>query len=322
MDLTYLDLQFTLRPEKTLYWPRSMRGTVLRGAFGTILKEVACDPLCSGVQCRFSDECAYHNLFAPTTPPDAARLSLNQDLPRPFVMEADPGGPEMVAPGGDLHFTMRLFGKAVTMYPYIIVVFSELSSRGFGRDRTPCSLVRVMAGEDVVYESRTLFELKQSAVGRLDLSLACSSDEKHELEILFQTPTYLKDGGREVTRAREAFGALVRRGRDRLSSLAYFYGEDHEGGPIELPWDFRALGDLANRAELVVDEMVWSQTRRRSSRTGQVQDLSGLTGRACYRGVPGILERLLQLASVTHVGKHAAFGLGKISVRRLNGATT
>jgi hypothetical protein len=53
---------------------------MLRGAFGVILKEMACDPLCTEpAACAFAAECVYEKLFAPVNRPDASRLSLNKD---------------------------------------------------------------------------------------------------------------------------------------------------------------------------------------------------------------------------------------------------
>jgi hypothetical protein len=78
--LRYCDVRFVLIPEHRLDWPPQRRGTMLRGAFGVILKEMACDPLCTEpAACAFAAECVYEKLFAPVNRPDASRLSLNKD---------------------------------------------------------------------------------------------------------------------------------------------------------------------------------------------------------------------------------------------------
>ena len=88
--LRFSDLRFELKPDRRLEWPSLQRGTILRGAFGSILKEIACDPLCTDhTACEFASECAYEKLFAPMNRPEAVRLSLNKDLPRPFVVIPD-----------------------------------------------------------------------------------------------------------------------------------------------------------------------------------------------------------------------------------------
>src|SRR5438552_17737376 len=104
-EFHYADLVFDLVPERSLYWPEVQRGSILRGAFGSLLKEIACDPLCaSPSQCAFAAGCAYEKLFAPLTPVSAERLSLNQDLPRPFVIAPDDFLGETVRPGQKFSF--------------------------------------------------------------------------------------------------------------------------------------------------------------------------------------------------------------------------
>ena len=114
------DLRFESKPDRLLECLRCGRGTILRGAFGSILKEIACDPLCSDhTTCEFGSECAYERPFAPMNRPDAARLSLNKDLPRSFVLIPDDNCPELVAAGAQFSFVARLFGEAVSMHPYV-----------------------------------------------------------------------------------------------------------------------------------------------------------------------------------------------------------
>jgi hypothetical protein len=237
-------------------------------------------------------------LFAPVNRPDASRLSLNKDLPRPFVLIPD-DAPAVVEAGQEFSFAARLFGDAVVLHPYIAAVFSRLVEEGFGRDRVRCGIRQPDAPRQCV----------------LDLAIPPNAAANIEMEIAFITPTYLKHEGREVRSGRDAFAPLVKRARDRLSSLYHFY---EPSGP-ELPWDFASIGKLAESAVCLDDRTQWADRQRRSTRTGQLHDLSGLTGVAVYQGVPTVIERLLDWAAITHVGKHAAFGLGRIAVRRRDG---
>jgi CRISPR-associated endoribonuclease Cas6 len=297
--LRYCDLRFDLTPERRLDWPSERRGTMLRGAFGLILKDIACDPLCSDpARCEFAAECVYEQLFAPVNRPGAQRLSLNQDLPRPFVLIPEDNDPETIEAGGHFSFVARMFGETVALHPYMTSVFSRLMQEGFGHDRVRCN---------VRQPASPLFMTRS-------LSIPADTSAAEAMEIRFLTPAFLKHEGREVRAGREAFAPLVKRTRDRLSSLYHFY----EPGAPELDWDFSGIGKMAEQAICIEDRTRWIEQQRRSTRTGQTHDLSGLTGSAVYRNVPEPLQHLLQTATLTHVGKHAAFGLGRIAVRQVD----
>jgi hypothetical protein len=142
------------------------------------------------------------------------------------------------------------------------------------------------------------------------------------LNLKFLTPTLLKTGsgidsrGRRIpaaeVRDRPPFGVIVRRLRDRLSSLCTFFGE---------PWqhpDFAALGRAADAVELVASNTVWLTRRRTSTRTGDTHELSGFVGQTTYQfPTPECLSTflpLLKLAEYIHIGKHAPWGNGKVVV--------
>jgi CRISPR/Cas system endoribonuclease Cas6 (RAMP superfamily) len=126
------------------------------------------------------------------------------------------------------------------------------------------------------------------------------------LSVEFITPTAIKQDG--VVLRHPAFGALVRRIRDRVNALSSFFGT----GPLDL--DFAEIGRRADAVRVVADLTRWCELRRRSSRTGQSHELSGLVGRAVFEGSIGEFLPLLHAAELLHVGRHAAFGNGWIRV--------
>ena len=311
--LTCLDLQFTLVPVRDLAWPTERRGIILRGALGQILRSIACDQICDGsVSCRFGSDCAYRQLFAPLAGTDSARLSKNLDRPRPFLLQPSLDRLRVISAGDSLTFSARLFGRATPLHPYLIVVFSELLRRGLGRSRVPCHLRQVRAGKRTVFADGTLLSLADDRQRILPLTLDSDGQRPTRLNLVFLTPTALKDHGHEAYTAGEAFPALVRRARDRVSSLYQFYGCGTAGA--DLPWDFRGIGEEAEQARCVYDRTEWRSHTRRSSRTGHTHALDGLVGHASYDNVPPRSAALVRLAEFTHVGKHATFGLGRIRI--------
>src|SRR5579883_696532 len=259
-SLSYSDFEFKLSPKQPLAWPRSQRESILRGAFGSILREIACDPLCTlPSKCRFASQCAYQQVFAPRTPPNSTRLSLNSDLPRPFVLFADNQAEDLVNPGESASFTIRLFGRMVRYHVYLHVVFSQLLHRGFGPDRVPCAVT--VEGKP----SASAVSLVLGENGSVDPELS-------QVTVEFLTPTYLKDGGREVCIGSKAFAPLIRRARDRVSSLYHFYAAEEDSEIVALAWDFAGLGRTAERVICSNDNCEWVSRTRRSSRTGKVHD--------------------------------------------------
>src|SRR5881397_882791 len=85
-DLEIVRLRFRLEAVEPLILPRENKGNVLRGAFGTVFKQICCGVACT--RCALSpmrNHCAYAAIFEPSPPPDSDRLSNLQDIPRPFV---------------------------------------------------------------------------------------------------------------------------------------------------------------------------------------------------------------------------------------------
>jgi hypothetical protein len=96
-----------------------------------------------------------------------------------------------------------------------------------------------------------------------------------ELTIRFLTPTMLKTEGEVVTVPQ--FHALIKRLRDRLNALSYFYC----GTALDL--DFQELGQQAEKVKEVAVRSRWLDRSRRT-RKGFTQDLSGFVGEVTYRG--------------------------------------
>ncbi len=85
-----------------------------------------------------------------------------------------------------------------------------------------------------------------------------------------------------------------------------------------MPHDPRALADAADRVRTVGAEVRRVEVTRRSSRTGERHPLGGVVGAAVYEG-PDVAAAIpwLRLAEVLGVGKHAAFGHGRVVVEVL-----
>ena len=98
------------------------------------------------------------------------------------------------------------------------------------------------------------------------------------------------------------FSLFARSLMRRVSSFAYYYGE------CELETDFRQLSHLAGRVGCSEDRF------RYGSMGGCKQRAEGVTGSGGFVGELGDLMPFLVLGTYLHVGKGAAFGMGRYAL--------
>ena len=298
-----------LVPQEPLELPALNKGNTIRGGFGTVFRRLVCVDLrleCHACELRY--RCAYTQVFNPFVPPTAARLSKNQNIPRPFVFKPPLETKTRYLPGEPVVFESVLVGRAIDYLTYFIMAFHELGTGGFGPKRARCHLSLIEAvspgGETaVVYDGRdsSIRPLQQSIRWQYIMDQAQTWPEVNEIRLRFLTPTTLKAEGRLVAVPR--FHHLLKRLRDRLNALAYF----HCGAALDL--DFKALGQQAEHIQTLPTQSRWID-RRRYTRRGFTQNLSGFIGDVTYRGELQPFLPLLLLGEYTHVGKNAAFGNG------------
>lgn len=341
--------------------PGPVLGNILRGAVGLTLRKLVCPEEWLGHDCppcSLYQQCAYGQVFAPTPPADAQQLRLQQDLPRPFVIEPPGLAPEdRVTPDG-LTFRLMLFGSAIERLPYLISTLDRLGADGMGRDRTPFSIETISTchptesemlygsgGTAVLLPKRFIttedllsipwpteqniplsgLEVRRRVLARMGIEPTIRSQaevaSRPQLKVRFLTPLLLKSGsgidehGHRIAaqEIREAppFGVIIRRLRDRLSSLCLFFGER---------WDcpnFAGLGTLADQVTIASSQTTWLTRNRHSSKTGQSHEISGLVGQTIYtfpdQSTFETLSPLLRIGELIHAGKWGPWGNGRIS---------
>jgi hypothetical protein len=307
--------RFHLRPEEPLVMPPFNKGTTIRGGFGTAFRRLVCIDLqleCAACDLRYT--CPYTKVFKPFVPPEAERLSKNQDIPRPFVVKPPLERKTNYQVGESLIFDLVVVGAAMDYLPYFIVAFRELGQGGFGLNRARCTLSSLEAlGADgsvtAVYDGKEgiVRPPQEQLTWRSIVSRAAVLGNVQALTIRFLTPTMLKAEGEVV--AVPQFHHLLKRLRDRVNALSYFYC----GQALEL--DFRALGQSAEEVKAVTESSQWIDRSRRT-RGGEQQNLSGFVGEVTYHGDLDPFLPLLLLGEYLHVGKNAPFGNGWYQLRR------
>jgi hypothetical protein len=311
MDFALIRVRFWMEAGDPLYFPPDKAGNVLRGAFGTIFRRLACAPECRGVAtCPIRQSCPYAQVFEPQAARGEGPSGL-RDWPRPFVFRAS-WLRGVVAPGARFHFDAHLFDVRRALVPYFVLTFAQLAREGLGPGRGKAALRRVEALDEreqtaaLVFDGESLREPETLPLIRISLDDP-GRDAVSRLRVRFVTPTELKSGQEPV--ARPEFGPLFRRIRDRLSTLRALYG----AGPLEV--DFRAIGERAAKVELVRWEGRIVETERRSGRTGQRHPIGGFLGEAEYAGELTEFVPYLEAARWAGVGRHTVWGNGEVEAR-------
>ncbi|HSW51184.1 MAG TPA: CRISPR system precrRNA processing endoribonuclease RAMP protein Cas6 [Bryobacteraceae bacterium] len=305
-----LPYRLTFQSKDSLTFPTGQPGNILRGAFGTIFRRLVCVPPCvEPATCDRIDPCPYARIFHPRAA--VAGPSGLVDRPRPFVFRAHDLDGLTVPPGAMFHFDLHLFELKAPLLIHFIESLKRLSEEGVGPGRGRAALVRVdsLGGDGApaacVYDPESGLIPGRSKPLLLDLSPQPAP--VGDVLIRFLSPTELKWKG--VLAGQPEFPALFGRVRDRLSSLAAFYGR----APLSI--DFKGLGDRAARVRMVRSRIAQVSATRRSSRTGQTHPIGGFMGEAEYEGELAEFLPYLRAAQWTGVGRQTVWGNGAIEVR-------
>lgn len=307
---------FLFLPGEPIHFAEGKSANILRGAFGTIFRRIACVPYCTEVrECEIRASCPYARMFEPSAVTQGP--SGLADWPRPFVFRATHLDGVTIAAGGDFHFDLNLFDTETPAVAYLVLTFAQLAREGLGPGRRKVELVSVAQLNENGDPCATIYEngsmtIRQN-VPPLEVNLAAGDEAVTRLRVRFVTPTELKSG--QQIAATPEFGVLAARVRDRISTLRELYG----AGPLDI--DFRAFGERASLVRMTRCEIRDIDISRRSSRTGQVHPIGGFVGEAEYEGELAEFLPYLRVAKWTGVGRQTVWGKGEIEVRYRGGKT-
>ena len=309
LTFSLLAFRFEFLARGAIYFPPGKSGNIVRGAFGTIFRKIACVPECPGPRaCELRATCPYARIFEPAA---AGRgPSGLADWPRPFVFRADHLDDRAVQAGERFHFDVHLFDCRNPALVYFVLAFAQLAREGLGPGRGRADLASVYqldrnrAPAERVFDGET-FLLRGEPVP-MELDLSPEPRPVTRAVVRFVTPTELKSG--QQLAERPEFPILFARIRDRISTLRALYGPD------PLPIDFRALGERAAAIEMVRCDLRRAEAVRRSARTGQTHPLGGFVGEAEYAGDLAEFLPYLRAASWTGAGRQTVWGKGQVEL--------
>ncbi len=303
MKFEFHRIRFQFRSAGTVHFPPGKAGNTARGAFGGILRRLACLPDCRDAKtCDARGTCPYARVFEPQAAPGEGPSGL-VNRPRPFVFRASHLDGCTIREGEQFYFDVHLFDVHDSVLPHFVGAFSQLGQEGLGPSRGRAELMAV--------DHLDLHGLNVALPNVIDLAAnpvvhPGDAPPRERLRLRFVTPTELKSVRESADRPE--FGILFARLRDRISTLRALYG----AGPLEI--DFRAMGERAAAIQMTHCHLTHKAAERLSSRTGRRQPLGGFVGEAEYEGDLGAFVSYLKLGKWVGVGRQTVWGKGEIEV--------
>lgn len=300
MTFQFYRCRFHFRSAGELYFAPFRSGNIVRGAFGSIFRKLACVPGCIDAKtCDRRATCPYARVFEPRAARGEGPSGI-ADWPRPFVFRASPLDGRTIPPGEAFHFDVHLFDANDPPLSHFALAFAELAREGIGPGRVRAELENV---EQLDLDGKLITNGFQAAHPNA-VHLERAPGPVRRVKVRFVTPVELKARG-EVGQEPE-FGVLLSRLRDRISTLRALYGP----GPLEI--DFKAMGDRAAHVRMTRCEVRRQDVERRSSRTGLQHPLGGFTGEAEYEGDLAEFLPYLHLGRWVGVGRQTVWGKGEL----------
>ena len=147
----------------------------LRGAFGIILRRLACLPQChASATCEHRQSCPYARLFEPiASQPGPSGLF---DQPRPFVFRTNDLDGRTFLTGEAFPVGLNLFDPDPQNIEYIQQTFAQIASEGLGPHRRKLELLSV------------------SGIEPLTFDLTSGAKQVDRITVRFLSATELKDG--------------------------------------------------------------------------------------------------------------------------------
>ncbi len=273
-------------------------GSVLHGALGSALHEVACSDGCGSRHDREPERCAYARLFeAPARPAGVSERVAAMAPRRLWLWPPPPDDALLLEPGDELRFGIGMVGTAERDLGALLTALEHMAVSGIGRQLGRMRLVRVGSGGRVVWEG--------GQVRGRPVPAEPPGIPTGPLVLRTRTPLRIvRDGRIEPPRFADVVGAAAR----RLVAVSAFYGR---GEPDVHVGEVQAAASR-HRARI---EAVWEPFRaeRYSARQRRRHPMEGHVG-AMWIDEPGPFTPLLAAAVPYGIGKGTSFGFGAVDL--------
>ena len=312
--IPFVRLRFFLRAQTDCALP-VWKGSLLRGAFGQALRQVACAmprrQTCS--PCLLRKQCVYTRLFEPYIDGEPPQFLRGLDTaPRGYIFDAAAETQEGYNANDPLTFDLVLFGNITNLYPYALYAVQRMAETGLGYGRHPFQLQHtdwLTDAGDAPQNWQLLFDSKTNLLKTEVKPLLPPEgpDMDTHVTLKFLTPTRLKiDNKLSINfNFRQLAFKMIR----RVLEIAHFYAPDQT-----IDWEFNPLLQLAGKVEITNRSLIWQDQHRHSNRQQTDMEMGGFVGDLVLQGNLQPFTQLLYTSEILHVGKGTVFGLGKIKL--------
>lgn len=304
--MNYCHVEFSLQMIDPFH-AHEFNGSMIRGTLMQEVRELVCTTSqsdCSG--CPVAEECVYHRLFEPQSN-DADSHTRGQDVPRPFVIDSTNIPNQTFHTGDSISFSITLLGRALAALPFFVYAIHRMGERGFGLHRARFRLREVrdrLNRGSLIFTDQDRELLTPEAAPLLIDDPISVKPERIRIRLL--TPFFTKS--RKVVVREPDFYHFIRVGVTRLELLHRYFADG------EFPWPARDLIRQARDVQRLSHTYHWQGQKRYSSRQDLVLKIGGVVGDAIFQGDLAPFMPVLRALKIAHLGKSAAFGLGKIDV--------
>lgn len=300
MEFNLVEIVITVQSDNVVGLQRCL--STLGREFSEVTRGVVCRWLSRNCDsCSVRENCNWHLVFGQKLTADPSALKRHQKPPLPFIFSF----PVLESTAEKLDLLdcgLVMVGRAIHHLDLLLEGFAELLA---GDTCTvPAEVIRISSRD---YQGNVQALSNGSSITRPEELAVLSAEgllhvrpwEGTNLGIRLQSPLRLFGDGRLL--ARFDFSRFARSVMRRVSSLAYYYGE------CEFDVDFKELSRQADSIICADDHFCQS--------TGGNGRISGITGYGNFCGDFSGLMPFLVLGMYVHVGKGAAFGMGRYELK-------
>jgi hypothetical protein len=304
MGFNFVNLAITVRANDAVSLKNYL--PILGKEFAEACRSLSCrwpDRECDS--CSAQDVCNWFFVFGQKLSPDPAALKRHQKPPLPFVFSFSwldfPAEAH-----NDIVIGLIVVGRAIQQLDLLLNGFAALMSSGMSpvsaeitsiECRDYQGAVQANAHDTGVLRSGYLIP-KNLAIVSTEGLMESRTWTGSNLQIQLLSPLRFFENSRPVVRFE--FSRFARSVMRRVSSLAYYYGEN------EFDCDFKEISRQIEDVICTDDHFIYKGDKNKR--------ISGITGYGSFLGDFGRLEQFLVIGSYVHAGKGSTFGMGGYKV--------
>jgi hypothetical protein len=310
LDFVFSKLLFTLRLNADFPDPYALFG--IREKFMHAFRTTVCRNDGNCEMCGANKECPYHITFSQALADDKDAVRRHQKPPLPFVFDL-PRLPSPPNKGYEIKIGLALAGSSINYVAHYVAAVKTLFSMG--------SVGRKVSGKIIRVESQGCSDVRNCIMkddGNVSIDNVATISGRDLLEINTLDPGRIKltlltpmRVIREGVPIREfCCSNFLRSLLRRISSLTYYYyncGHDY---------DYKRLAGASSMIEVAENNFHWFDQQKSNG----TERLSGIVGSGYLEGRLEEFQIFLLLGEYFHVGKGAAFGLGRYRIEKRPGA--